>query len=972
MQSRQQYRRAAAVVMAAAATAAAGVTARAAVSGGSGQEFIISTSGATALSAFTRAGDGTTFNRGPYSLGQPTLQIGGSTYTLDANGQRLGRAVTTSGLTNEPPLTADRFVYTYHEIGLVNGVNDVAQDGGLLPINPAIDAFASGNPFWHVGTRLNSAPANGTVLSNGYTFTGKQPVRIAWSDVRAEQAFGVPGGTASPSARPTLAGYGQGRALTAGGTNHQALTSAAGLVGGLGAATTRLRNESVAVVPFTISANPGTGLSKITEEDARWLQAVGRLPNGANFNSVTRDVGSGTRNQGANNLLLDPSWASGERDRLNPDGTERSPFSFNNNDDRPSLTNTSADKTSGSSRLRPTVQFGRMNLGILSSGDVGGRGRGTGGIEPLRVLAIDWNSNDYNNDDNQDGTADAPLVNGQMPDAGFTQPTLDNVLTGKYRMWSAAQAVTVAPDAVATVDAANPNRPIQGDTIDHAGSVGTHRKFLDNIRNSVANFGNPESNQTPFDAIIAASFIPTQIMGVDKPFDGDAQSIRTRTAVEQSARADARLSGLQASLAWADPASMNGNLADTGLRYNVFAPGNNLAAATQVLANGVANLSIDIEPRTVLAGDFDGDNVRDLKDVEALAMAYAAPQAYLATGTIGGALNSAGLPRNYNGAEVASLETATVSRSSGTDPGGATVNTGTLTFTAGQEGLVVLSDFNSNGNITPTTGGDGTVASVEGADARYFLYGAAVDTGGFSNRMGDGIRLGQLKKNEGITRFNAELDKLATDGVISQVQADTLKFNKFDVNNDGVASRADARYVDRNVGKNFTVFSDVMSTFDDLVAAELNDNGAITHTLSSGDSDMKQMVFHLQGRDVTPSRTGNEVDAINKLLNGDANFDGVVGAGDFNLLATNFGLSNMKWSAGDFNFDGVVGAGDFNLLATTFGLSLAGGRPGLTAQDWSALESFGESIGSPVPEPGAAAIVILGGIPALLRRRRRD
>ena len=35
----------------------------------------------------------------------------------------------------------------------------------------------------------------------------------------------------------------------------------------------------------------------------------------ANFNSTTRDIGSGTRNEGDLNLGLDPSWGSGERDR---------------------------------------------------------------------------------------------------------------------------------------------------------------------------------------------------------------------------------------------------------------------------------------------------------------------------------------------------------------------------------------------------------------------------------------------------------------------------------------------------------------------------------------------------------------------------------------------------------------------------------------------------------------------------------
>jgi hypothetical protein len=85
---------------------------------------------------------------------------------------------------------------------------------------------------------------------------------------------------------------------------------------------------------------------------------------------------------------------------------------------------------------------------------------------------------------------------------------------------------------------------------------------------------------------------------------------------------------------------------------------------------------------------------------------------------------------------------------------------------------------------------------------------------------------------------------------------------------------------------------------------------------------MKQMVFHLQGRDTTLARTGNEVDSVNQLLNGDADFDGQVGPGDFNLLASHFGQTNQTWATGDFDYDGTTGPGDFNLLASRFGSAL--------------------------------------------------
>jgi hypothetical protein len=106
------------------------------------------------------------------------------------------------------------------------------------------------------------------------------------------------------------------------------------------------------------------------------------------------------------------------------------------------------------------------------------------------------------------------------------------------------------------------------------------------------------------------------------------------------------------------------------------------------------------------------------------------------------------------------------------------------------------------------------------------------------------------------------------------------------------------------------------------------------------------------------------VDNVRALrLQGDANFDGVVGPGDFNLLASNFGkTTGATWQEGDFNFDGSVGPGDFNLLASNFGQSDGGvGAQGLLPASIST-----------VPEPGAISVaVFLGGAIVSLHRRKR-
>jgi hypothetical protein len=61
------------------------------------------------------------------------------------------------------------------------------------------------------------------------------------------------------------------------------------------------------------------------------------------------------------------------------------------------------------------------------------------------------------------------------------------------------------------------------------------------------------------------------------------------------------------------------------------------------------------------------------------------------------------------------------------------------------------------------------------------------------------------------------------------------------------------------------------------------------------------------------------------VLGGDANRNRnrTVNSDDFNIMATNFGLSNRTFSQGDFNYDTFVNSDDFNILATNFGVTVS-------------------------------------------------
>jgi len=93
------------------------------------------------------------------------------------------------------------------------------------------------------------------------------------------------------------------------------------------------------------------------------------------------------------------------------------------------------------------------------------------------------------------------------------------------------------------------------------------------------------------------------------------------------------------------------------------------------------------------------------------------------------------------------------------------------------------------------------------------------------------------------------------------------------------------------------------------------------------------------------------------LLAGDANRDGTVDIGDFNLLAFGFNGAGT-WDTGDFNSSGTKTIDDFNLLAFNF-------------NDSSVPPAISGLAAAGVPEPGTLALASIA-FASLLRLRRRD
>jgi hypothetical protein len=1008
--------------------------------------YVIATAGASALGSFDRDNSSATnpvsgsFSPGVLALGQAaggTLQIGNTVYTEPSSGQALLGSDKT-GAAQEDPASSDQLLYEFSETGSVFGLADLTNSNGLsVALNPGATAPNPSSyiqapiapdgplPLWVNGTQFTAPGTQGTSPSNTATryigsnssgsstfanasslstplngSAAEAPVQIAFSDVPFQQAYAIAGGTSSLTAVPFQLGYGLGKGATKNvvtgqpsETNFQALANSTSIIGGINASTTYLRNQTVAVEEFNFVANPGTGLGEISKSDAQWLEATGRFQNGANFNMITRDIGSGTRNEGALNLGLDPSFASGERDRIadstykttdyngNPvtvnAGDEASPLlsltgsgtlDYNENRIGPDIRY--SDKISGGSGVRATVVAGRMALGILGGGDSNsssgtalaansGVGNNVSSKPAVRALAIDFGKGN-----------------------GYTQGTVANISGGSYDLWSNSQAITVAPYADPTLnDGTYTTRPILNDLLEQNNGTqtitttpstyntlqssdpngpGIVRKFLDNITNSVTTYSATSSTIAPADYLLTGGYLLPQTISITKQYDGDAYTSNPNFN-QGLYNTYATNSGLEQQYTdWADPNTTNGNL-NGSQSYTIYTSDNNAV-------NGATpNLTIPISPRTVLAGDFNDTGVRDNQQVPALALAYASPTTYLNT-------PASGDPRgwNYDGVQVQSTTQSF--------PGVGAFNYSSKlqNGSAGNfgDGLIVLSDFDGQGNVINNNSASFSVLDgVARENVLYFLYGCTVDTQdavgsvytpgaatvelngstesltAAQNASVNGVRYGHLTKNYSIVQFDQTIQSFVTGSGstslgLSQAQANALLVDRFDTNLDGSVDRNDAKNVDSLVGKDYTNISDVMSVapivqnmgttqnpdyeavpVDPIVAATLIDGTAATpHTkvtsiantsLPAGQqSDEMEMVYHLQGRDVNPSLTGNET-VGNALVNGDANFDGTVDLADYNTVLSNFN-TGTKWGQGNFKFSGTTDLSDYNAVLSNF------------------------------------------------------
>jgi hypothetical protein len=722
--------------------------------------------------------------------------------------------------------------------------------------------------------------------------------------VPTSYAVTKPGGAPGPELDPFDLGYGLNPTLS----NNKSTGAADGATQLLAQLTgTRNINEpdNVNFVPNTdtiydtaISFSPiatmtslGVGKSQITTTELRHLTVTGRLPSGQNLVMITRDAGSGTRNGFQNSIGIDPSWGSG--DNVGPTNTGGTSGAS------PNLAGPNYIPTNkaGSSDVERTLRNTR--LGVCYSGAERAVTSSTVTSGQMEILAV---KNDHK----------AGNIGTEYSRPSFIE-VADNSADG-YRLGGFSVLASLGdPKAEPIADGGLANGEVQM-------SNPAAAAYLNNIRASIENFvsvpASPDNELMPAEAIVQLLLLPDVLNNVAELADPDAwvpstrnvplfnasQSISTLTNAVYNAFGTVTLNGQSpsrtAGINYTDNNTAGGSffvLQDgTALNYNVLLTG--------------------LNQRNRIAGDANGDGLRDIADIPQLIAAFQS------TAPAIGVPGTWAAPNGIFGAGAG----AKASRE-------------------------ILFDFNCDGNFTAL-------------DVRYFLDGLATEVTGSNNFEGPLNRAQAFIDADTAAGVNLFGTTLANGTYsIGDSRADvagTLLGNGTapgwaPIGADGTVDDHDIDYVYANFGVwadiNDAAFMDLTADIDGNLIVDQADICAILEILETtigdvnldGTADAADLAIAtanltlvgvgFAGGDVDGDGTvtqadldlisGVSIDPCNPApaCAGDVNGDGNTNAADFTILAGNFGSTVVANTNGDLNGDGLVNASDFVILAGDFG-----------------------------------------------------
>jgi hypothetical protein len=802
---------------------------------------------------------------------------------------------------------------------------------GILQVPPADANHPGGAPFICDETTLLATTDATSAGSKGFRFD------MAVLDVPPRWFVTNTAASGSPLLTPGVAGYGNNtlKSVDPSTLGHssqgQGLKSLTNSVG----TTFNLYSPPAADDALTIFDTPiafavigtitnfGTGMQDVTYSNLRYLTGTGRAGTGENLVFVTRDSGSGTRNGFDNSIGFDPSWGVG--DNFGPKDT-------NGQRDVPGPLFVPSNKGS-SGAMENCVQNQRLAIGYTGA-ERGASFLPAGKMEFLGLI-----------DDVH------PRASGYSPTAA--RPTIDNVLdnglageadpsvgapnpvklTDGYRMGGPETFASVGdPRAAAPehggagwpqwyYDMGDPRAVFEPASTHHAMRNSEAAAYLNNITRSIAAFsGSPGGTE--------ATFSPGEYLGtffVLSAATDYRQNLVTPFAMEVNTELNQPLQdyvravnvlGQPAYQAFGAGAGRSQAAGKVPSRLNasttVVPPATPTPYSDGVVDEGYyvaqdgghALYGSNLAMRNLIAGDFNGDGVRDLGDVADMIAAYR--QRWDAAHPVWTAPNGSG---------------ALLARANSYAP--------PLAVPGSDAIIEVLGDFNGDGNF-------------DAADVRYWADGLAIQP--------TGPHAGKLDRKAGFTAVdNASAAAGGGGGSINFFGVAAFSTGAAYTAGAARADVAGGRITDANgvlatvVGPNRIATLDsfknargfapmgadgrVDGTDIDYVYANMRSAG-IASPWSGGMSADWASLSQAVSFDLSADINGdlkvdaNDVKEILDILGtcmGDVNLDGVVNQADRDIIVSNMGLTNsasftVGWSTGDLNGDGIIDGADLALV----------------------------------------------------------
>ena len=711
-----------------------------------------------------------------------------------------------------------------------------------LAVGAYNSANAGGAPYRSdVTTLVATYAAPGTASAGGVR------IDLAPLDVPTRWAV-TTAGTPAWNKIPGTAGYGANALTSKNRTGGTAGANASNALLGLNgrnlfdpsnpgsANANTLFDNPLSFAPIAPVTNFGTGWQQVTITELQHLFGTGRASTGENLVIITRDVGSGTRNAFQNCIGQDPSYGVGDN-----------VGAVNTQADLSNYGTAFVPSNKGSNGvLEATLRNARLGIGYVGT-ERGVTGSGSGSWMTSNALDILSTKNDI-----YGGTA-------------YARPTTTNLVHNTNNGW-----IIGGPAIIASL-----GDPLAESVADGGEGRTTPRmpnphaaKYLNNITKSIAAFnGNPDAigNIGMPGEFAATQFILTSALDRVHNFVIPTQ-MDTNPALNVNVQNTTLASNVHNSVLYTSFNTTTAGKAPTRKSVTGYSDDAAVTAAggtpgTVYVSQGGSTITYGntLSLRNKIAGDFDGNGLRNVNDA--------------------GQLMTALRSRNGGPAWTAPAGTGTIAGAPGTDAC-----------------IEILGDFDCDGSFNL-------------ADARYFADGLALNatTGKLDRKAGfTAIDTANVAAGGSLNTFTTTLATgkpyAAGDarGDVAKSSGDVAK-GWAPVGFDGAINALDINYVYRQFKQN-AVVTDGEANWSNIGEAVSFDLSAdMTGDLKVNQDDVIELVTVILGTSMC-----------------DVNLDGTVNAADRTVIVTNSG-TNGGWAQGDLDGDGQVNAADLAIIDACLG-----------------------------------------------------